>query len=155
MNGGIIEVKLEILDNSYDYLENSIDTYNMIHEWIHNEEVIKPQDATKFKITFVILVQAVELLLKDILLNMHECLIYSNIDTPKETVNTTTALKRINRYNSIKIDEFDVEFLSKCIEKRNQFMHYNVIIKTQEIKSKYLKLFELFKKYIQFIRAMK
>jgi len=140
-----MDLKLDVLDNSYDYLTNSLDTYKTIHEYVHDEDRTMQQDAARFKITFVTLVQALELLLKDILITMHECLIYSNIDAPKDTVNVLTAIKRINRYNNIKIQKSDIEFIEKCIEKRNQFMHYDVDIKTQDIKTKYLKLFELYK----------
>lgn len=148
-----MEIKLNLLGNSHDFLFNSFDLYKVADEYgMHDEQRSSLENKVKWKLAYITLVQAFELLLKAILKNIHEYLIYANVDNPKDTVTYNQAIKRINSYNELKIEIKEIELIQSCFKKRNDLMHHVVEMTSEEIKTKYSKLFELYKKiHINFI----
>jgi hypothetical protein len=142
-----MEIKLNILENSHDFLFNSFDLYKVADEYgTHDAERSSLENKVKWKLSYITLVQAFELLLKAVLNSIHESLIYADVDYPKDTVTYNQAIKRINNYNGLKIDVKEIELIQSCFKRRNDLMHHVVEITSEEIKTKYSKLFELYKK---------
>lgn len=150
-----MEIKLNLFENSHDFLFNSFDLYKVADEYgMHDEQRSSLENKVKWKLAYITLVQAFELLLKAILKNIHECLIYANVDNPKDTVTYNQAIKRINSYNKLKIEIKEIELIQSCFKKRNDLMHHVVEMTSEEIKTKYSKLFELYKKiHINFLKT--
>ncbi len=150
-----MEIRLSILENSHDFLFNSFDLYKVADEYgVHDEQRSSIDNKVKWKLSYIALVQAFELLLKAILINMHDSLIYSDVDNPKDTVNYNQAIKRINNYHDLNIDFKEIELIQSCFKRRNELMHHVVEITSEEIKTKYSKLFELYKKmHITFLNT--
>jgi hypothetical protein len=70
------------------------------------------------------MVQAIELLLKEILYRIHPTLIYEDIDnnvlSEKKTVSFQQALSRINNFRNKSIEDNTILFLTKCSKIRNE-----------------------------------
>lgn len=142
-----MKLKLNLLENSYDYIGSSLDLYVEADEYgTHDEQRSNFNKKVKWKLAFVTLVQAVELLFKEILRQINDNLIFENIDVehPNEskTVSFSQSIIRINNMSDKCIPE--KIFLINCSKLRNQFIHYEMITTSEEIKSKYCQLFHLY-----------
>ncbi len=143
-------VDLSLLENSYDYLQESYKYYIMADEnGIHEEKRSSYNKKIKWKMAYVNLVQALELLIKEGLRNIAPILIYEDIDKKISSgARTVSGMKGIDRLlkcnEDLVVEENVVSFIKGCIEKRNNFMHYEVEIDSSEIKPSYCKLFEIY-----------
>ena len=146
-----MKFELNLLQNSYDYIYNSLDLYKIADEYgMHDEQRTIFENKVKWKLAFVTLVQGFELLLKEILYRAHPNLIYENIDSENSSESNTItfqkAIIRTNNFSDLYIEDEDKQFLLNCSKLRNEFIHNKVNIKSEEIKSKYSKLYCLYKK---------
>ncbi|MGG3912426.1 hypothetical protein [Rossellomorea vietnamensis] len=128
---------MTLLENAYDFLHNSLFFYHLA---THEEY---PKDYKRFwKFSLVNLVQALELLFKELLVRENKILVYENIDKPKHTVSVTTALNRLKNIVNIDIDTNDETIIKKAIDLRNYIMHYGIELDIKELTSIYIVLFE-------------
>lgn len=144
-----MKFKISLLNNSYDFLKESYNYFIVADEFgNHEEKIAVYDDKVKWKMAYVTLVQAFELLIKEGLRTISPILIYENIDNPINiNSKTVSGLKGIERLSNCKVkllDKDSKEFIKGCIGKRNCFMHYNALIDTAEIKPSYCKLFEMY-----------
>lgn len=146
-----MEFELDLIENSYDYLRESLDYYKKIgyHE-THDPEIDSIEEKKKWKTTFVLLVQSVELLIKEKLSRINPLFIYENIDSPihddSKTITYSKSLIRLININSKLLNESEKQLLNEYGKIRNQCIHYKVKLNSIDIKKKYCKLFELYVK---------
>ncbi|MBR6253323.1 MAG: hypothetical protein IKR04_05775 [Clostridia bacterium] len=144
-----MEFELDLLRNSYDYLKESLEYYSKIgYDESHDPERENMNLKIKWKTTFLLLVQAIELLLKEKLSRISPILIYDNIDNisinnPK-TISYKNSINRLKYLKPKLLKDEDAKFLIKCGDIRNDFVHYKVKLNSIDIKKKYCKLFELY-----------
>lgn len=145
-----MKLELNLLENSHDYVISSFELFQIADEYgMHDEQRTEFDNKVKWKLAFVTMVQAVELLLKECLYRVHHNLIYENIDLDKlrenKSVSFQQSIKRINNFCDYKIDENQVKFLIDCSKIRNEFIHYKVTIQSEKIKPKYSVLYSIYK----------
>lgn len=146
-----MNLELKLLDNSYDYLNNALFYYNEANlDEGHEQGQADLETKKKWKTGFVLLVQSLELLLKEILSRINAILIYENIDIQISIDTKTVSFqKAIQRIINLKGDLISIEqrdFMLKCGEIRNQFIHYKVEYNSIDIKRKFCKLVEIYSK---------
>ena len=141
-----MELKLNLRNNSFDYIINSIDIYEK--STIHGDHHLTTYyEKLKLKLSFILLCQSYELLLKSILFDEQENLIYTNIDLEWfDNANTVSFLSAINNFTNYKINEHDKRILKKCNNIRNDFIHYQVNIHFAHLRQEFLNLFILYDK---------
>ncbi|MGI6727425.1 MAG: hypothetical protein ACOX4P_06710 [Anaerovoracaceae bacterium] len=145
-----MKFELNLLQNSHDYVNSSFELYKVANEYgNHDEQTTLFENKVKWKLAFVTMVQAVELLLKESLYRVHPSLIFENIDSVKEgernTISFQQSLNRVCNFTSYIIEAETKLFLVKCSKMRNDFIHYQVKIQSEQIKSKYSKLYKFYK----------
>lgn len=145
-----MKFELNLLENSYDYINSSFDLYEIANEHgVHDKEKSAFKSKVKWKLAFVTMVQAFELLLKESLFRINENLVYNDIDcervSQRKTVTFQQAINRINNFSNNIIGLENKEFLIKCSHTRNEFIHYKVNIQSEKIKSKYCALYTIYK----------
>ncbi len=146
-----MEFDLNLIENSYDYIEETLSYYKEVgYIESHDEDRNSVEDKRKWKTTFILLVQAMELLLKEGLLKINSKLVYENIDekitNKTKTISYSNAIIRLKNLKPKMFSQNEVDLLISCGEVRNNFIHFKVSINTIEIKKKYCKFFELYKK---------
>ena len=144
-----MDLELDLLENSYDYLNNALAYYNKSN-LDNGHELGQAYLETKimWKTGFVMLVQSLELLLKEVLRKNNEILVYENIDVPinanSKTISFQKAIQRIINLREEVILSGQSDFITKCCELRNQFTHYKVEFNSIDIKIKFCKLIEIY-----------
>ena len=146
-----MKLELNLLENSYDFIEETLSYYKKLgYNESHDPDRDSVEEKKKWKTTFILLVQAVELLIKEKLYRINSHLIFENIDMEKnesqKLIGFSKSIDRLSNLNSKLISEENKLFLKKCGEIRNQFIHSIVKIDSVDIKIKYCKLFELYLK---------
>lgn len=146
-----MKFELNLIENSYDYIKETLYYYKKIgYDESHDEDRNSIEEKRKWKTTFILLVQAMELMLKEALLKINENLIYENIDEKiTNKAKTITYSKSIIRLKNLKPKMFsqgETDLLITCANIRNNFIHFKVNANSIEIKKKYCKLFELYTK---------
>jgi hypothetical protein len=126
-----MRLKMNLLENAYDFINSSLFYYS------HSEE-----DGRNWKIAFINMVQAIEILGKEKLRQSNKMFVYENIDNPKNTISLSVALDRMLNILELPLDDKDVSTVRKAIQIRNQMMHYEIDLHTHELKAKYSVLFE-------------
>lgn len=124
-------LKMNLLENAYDFINSSLLYYS------YSEE-----DGRNWKIAFINIVQAIELLAKEKIRQTNKIFVYENIDNPKNTISLSVALDRMLSILELPIDDKDVSTVRKAIQIRNQMMHYEIDLPIHELKAKYSVLFE-------------
>ena len=103
-------MKFSILENSMDSLNEAIDYYKNGKEY---------NDERCFKFCVLLLSHCAELMLKEILFQQHEVLIYEDIDKVGEkTIGFRLALKRVNTICKIDLGRYST-YLSDLVNLRN------------------------------------
>ncbi|WP_336774152.1 hypothetical protein [Paenibacillus sp. MMO-58] len=126
-----MRLKMNLLENAYDFINSSLLFYRLT-------EI----DYRNWKMTFINLVQAIELLVKEKIRQTNKYLIYENIDKPKNTISLSLAIERLLNIMELDLNKDDILTLRKAIEIRNQMMHFEVDLSLHELKAKYSVLFE-------------
>lgn len=141
------------MENSLDFLEESLKQYLIADEsYTHQEEFCKVDNKKKWKMAFINLVQATELLMKYILSETAWALLEVNIDKPsneEKTITFSQCVSRIRKFSSIELLDEDSAYLNNCSKLRNRFVHFVVDTSSEEIKPKYAGLFVLYKKIFE------
>jgi len=123
----VSKLKMTLLENSVSFFIESV------------KKAINAETATQdWKLAIFLLVQAIELILKEKLKNTHEILIYSNIDSPKHTVDLNSAINRLAKIDNIILTTADKETLESAAKIRNQIVHFEFEVPLEQIKSHYI-----------------
>lgn len=146
-----MNLELNLLDNSYDFLNNALLYYNRANlDEGHAKGQAYFEVKRNWKTAFILLMQSVELLLKEILRKTNAILVYENIDIPindgLKTVSLNKAVQRIINLKEGLISIEQKEFILKCNEIRNQFIHYKVEYNSIDIKKKFCTLVDIYSK---------
>lgn len=144
-----MNLELDLLDNSYDFLNNALFYYNSANlDEGHEEGQADLETKKQWKTGFILLVQSMELLLKEVLRRTNAILVYENIDIPissdMKTVSFQKAVQRIINLKNALISSEQRDFILNCGEIRNKFIHYKVEYNSIEIKRKFCKLVEIY-----------
>ena len=135
----MIEKQIEKTHTELTLLQNA---YNFIHESM--KQYVKAQkNSNNWPFAILLIIQGLELLMKQVLKNEHPMFIYENIDKPKNTVSLAQALDRLTSISNVKLDEKENRLIKKSINYRNQIVHYEISFNNQEFKVIYSQLFEL------------
>lgn len=152
-----MEIKLDVLQNSRDYIRQSIELADIADEFgNHDKEKSNRDSKVKWKLSFICLVQAFELLTKGVLAEINTCLVYKDIDIDvdgfSKTINLSLAISRLTSFSDIQYTESDIILINKAIRFRNDFIHYDVKLYTEELKLIYCRLLKLYTRtYTHFI----
>jgi hypothetical protein len=123
------EIRFSMLENALHSLERSLrhagDAENYIREW---------------KFGILLLIQAIELVFKELLFRSHPVLIYKDIDTRKNTVSFMIALKRLQNICGVNLSDNDIRAIKTAVNWRNQLMHYEFSVNSLHAHSVYYKL---------------
>lgn len=154
-----MKIIMNLLENSQDYIINSLEFYSVADEYgTHRKEKSNIEKKTKWKLAFISLVQGFELLLKYGLERINPTLIYDDIDVLQlsmdKTVTVSKAMLRLNNFGRNPYSDEERTFIKKCFSVRNQFIHCTVSIHTEEIKSKFAKLYVLYCNGYQYFSGM-
>ncbi|MDT2600280.1 hypothetical protein P7D85_10880 [Enterococcus hulanensis] len=130
-----MDLKLNLLQGSYDYLINFLFSYKA-SEKDYNTQSYYHQ--LKLKSALIDLCQAYELLLKQILYSIQPNLIYTDIDKKSllnaHTISFRNAINRVRNFTNYEFEEQEEKFLNKFNEIRNSFVHFETNIKVDELK---------------------
>lgn len=126
------EIKLSLVENSHSFL------YEAVSYAISAEESTK-----KWQFAIINLVQALELSLKALLYNIHSILIFDNIDSPKNTVSITQAMKRLQNpaIGNISFSKDEITKLHKAVDLRNQMIHSEFLLNSTYARVKFFEVF--------------
>lgn len=146
-----MNLSMNLLENSYDYIYNALDFYHIADEYgTHDPQRSNIENKKKWKTSFILLVQAIELLIKESLYKISPCLVFENIDVPvsenSKTVSFNNSINRVSNFYNNVLSLEEIQFIKKCASIRNDYIHYEVKISTPELKHKFCKLYELYKK---------
>ena len=146
-------ISLSLLENSEDFLESSLTSYLMADE---QGEHVLPYATRKrkqrWKSAYIDLVQATELLIKDLLVKVSPFLILSDIDSggnKDKTISFSQCISRLVRFSGILISDEEITLLKDSARIRNSFIHSEVEIVSESIKKKYSRLFKLYRRIYQ------
>ncbi len=125
-----ISSKLSLIQNSYNFLNQSLVHYRKsgrnIHEW---------------PFALLHITQSIELMLKHVLKTVHPILIFEDIDHPRNTVSLERSLIRLETVG-ITVSEKEKANIRRATYYRNQVVHYEFDLNKYECKKIYAQLFE-------------
>lgn len=155
-----MKVELDLIENSYDFLLESLSIYKIADfDDTHDPQRANLKYKKKLKTAFVLLVQATELILKEVLNKINPALIFENIDTPnierQKTIQYSKSLERICNLRSNFFSIEEKQFLENCGKLRNDFIHFKPNYESFDLKMKYCKLYTLYKKIYRNIKKKK
>lgn len=153
-----MNIKMNLLENSMDYIINALELYKIADEYgTHRRERSELKNKVKWKLAFVSLVQAFELLLKYGLECISPILVYDDIDarniSTERTVNFSSAINRLTNFQKNPFSIKEEEFIKKCFRYRNNFIHCTVNIHTEDLKNKFAELYILYCKGYKFFEG--
>ncbi len=125
-----IHLKLSLQENAYGFINQSLRNYRKtgrnLHEW---------------PFALLHITQCLELLLKQLLKEIHPILIYEDVDKPRHTVSLERALARLETIG-VAFEEKEKRNIRRAAEYRNLAVHSEVAINRFEWKNVYAQLFE-------------
>lgn len=145
-----MKIELDLLENSLDFLKESFEDYIIADEkGVHQPYHSDYHKKTKWKMAFINLVQAIELIMKEIISEVSPWLIQSNIDSysvDDKSITFTQCISRLIKFSNIKLSDEEISHLRSSAKLRNRYTHYDVSIASEEIKVKYSVLFSIYKR---------
>ena len=123
------KLKMTLRENSVNFFVESV------------KKAIEAETATQnWKMAIFLLVQSIELILKERLKATHSILIYTNIDKPKHTVDLNLAIDRLANIDNVSLSTSDLKTLQGAAEIRNKIVHFEFDVPLVQIKSSYITL---------------
>lgn len=125
------KLTLSLIDNSFDYLENSI-------------KYSKAEENRAWKYALLNLASAIELMMKGVLEKEHWSLLFEDIKKANKdalakgdikSVNFETAIERIKSIVGVSFSITDEKYLEKIRQTRNRITHFSVELHIEEVKS--------------------
>ena len=123
-------LKLSLAENAYSFLNQSLRHYRKT-----------PRTVGQWPFALLHITQSLELLLKEVLKEIHPILIYEDVDRPKRTVSLEQALVRLESVGVAIVEKERVN-IRKAAEYRNRVVHSEVELNKFEWKKIYAQLFE-------------
>ena len=121
---------LSLIENAYNFLNQSLRHYRRTSKTL-----------PEWPFALVHISQSLELMLKQLLKQIHPILIYEDIDHPKRTVSLEQALNRLEAIGVAFEDKERVN-IRKAADYRNRIVHYEIELNKFEWKNVYAQLFE-------------
>lgn len=145
-----MNIKMNLIENSRDYLINSIELYAVADEFgTHSEDKSDKKKKAKWKLAFVSIVQSMELLLKYCLYLENPVFIYEDIDAERldqsKTISVSHIIPRITNIGKNPFNGEETDLLKKCFRMRNSFIHCDVTTTSEEIKKCFAGIYRLYK----------
>jgi len=116
----------------YDLIGNAMDSLNEAIDYYRSGKDFG--DVSRYKYCILLLAHSAELILKEVLFNEHEYLLYEDLDKVNEenprTVGFLTALSRVKKICKIDLKSYE-HYLRELYNKRNKIQHYKFIISQQ------------------------
>jgi hypothetical protein len=122
-------IRLTLLENAESFVNEALD-----------KALDADKEPSEWKFAILNLVQAVELVLKEILRREHWTLIFQNVDKRTNTVSLEGALDRLTSIAKVQISDSDVAAVKDAIRLRNQIVHYEVTFEEAQAKLVFVKL---------------
>ncbi len=97
-------------------------------------------DNNQWQFAILLIIQAVELALKEKLHREHPLLVYANPVNPKNTVSTEQALLRLSRIPSVRINKDDKLMIELVVGWRNRIVHHEFDFSVDVLKSAFARL---------------
>jgi HEPN domain-containing protein len=123
--------KLSLIENSYDFLNQSLRHYRKarrnVHEW---------------PFALLHITQSIELMLKHVLRQTHPILIFEDIDHPRRTVSLEQALKRLETVARVAVGDKEKVNIQRAADYRNKIVHYEFELNRFDCKNTFAQLFE-------------
>ena len=146
-----MQIRMDLLENSKDFLFSSLELFRIADEdGTHREQRSEKRNKAKWKLAFITLVQATELLLKYLLYLENPLLVFEDIDAEKinreKTVSASKLINRITNVGKSPFSDDEKDLLKSCFKIRNRFIHYDVEIDSERVKQNYAGLYRLYKK---------
>jgi hypothetical protein len=144
-----MKIEFDLLNNSYDYLQESVELFTIADEnGTHETSLSDYNNKRKWKMAYITLVLAFELLIKECLRRYSSILIFENLDAPlndqSKTVTGPKGVERLLNCNPSLLTNNQKSFIKECMNIRNGFIHYNAVVDSVELKPKYCKLYEIY-----------
>lgn len=105
--------RITLKENCESFIKEAVSMYSRNPSTVHRKAV-----------SLMLLVQAVELLLKQKLANHSSLLLYENVDAPKRTVSMKSCLQRLAHLEEPPAQGKDQKALERAIELRNKIVHH-------------------------------
>ena len=142
MKTKIKKIKLSLLENAESFASEGIQC-----------AIRAEKQSKEWKFAILHIVQAIELVLKEILRREHESFIYENIDNPQNTVSLLKALTRISKVSENEFTEDDIKKINRAVSFRNKFTHSSFEYNTIQMKSVFADMFSFLQHcYTSFLR---
>jgi hypothetical protein len=125
-----IHLKMSLRENAYSFLNQSLRNYRKTNRSVQ-----------QWAFALVHITQCLELLLKQLLKEIHPILIYEDVDNPKRTVSLDQALARLENIG-VNVEEKERINIRRAVEYRNRVVHFEVEINKFEWKNVFAQLFE-------------
>ncbi|WP_028864525.1 DUF3644 domain-containing protein [Psychromonas aquimarina] len=124
--------RITLKDNCESFIKEAVNIYCR-----------KPATLHKKAVSLILLVQAVELLLKQKLANHSSLLLYENVDEPKKSVSMKSCLKRLSHINQTPEQSKVQKSLRRAMELRGKIMHHEFETNEMAVKSDFVRLCSL------------
>ncbi|WP_019616040.1 DUF3644 domain-containing protein [Psychromonas ossibalaenae] len=121
--------RITLKDNCENFIKEAVSIYCR-----------KPCTLHKKAVSLMLLVQAVELLLKQKLANHSSLLLYENVDKPNKSVSMKSCLKRLSYINQTPDQSNTQKSLRRAMELRGKIMHHEFATNETAIKSDFVRL---------------
>jgi hypothetical protein len=123
--GGDVEpIKLSLLENAESFVTESL-----------AKVLAAENDPQQWKFAILAAVQAIELILKELLRREHWTLLFQNIDKPKLTVSLDQAMERLKNVSPVRISPDEVATIRTAIALRNRVVHADVSFEPDQVKA--------------------
>lgn len=120
---------MSLMENSLSFYAESI-----------SKAISAESTSTDWKFAILLLVQAIETCLKEVLYKHYPVLVYANIDNPQKTVDINLALNRIQNICKINLNQKDIDCIATASKIRNEIVHYTFDLPIEQVNSIYVKL---------------
>ena len=122
-------LKLNLRENAIDFLEDAL-----------SNAVVAEEVPRRWKFAVLSVVQAIELSLKQLLIDVHPLFVYTNIDNPDKTVTLDQAVSRLKHVADLKLSKEEDQALKLAKETRHKIVHHEVDENIEELKLAFAKL---------------
>lgn len=125
-----MKLQLSLWENSRSFFRESI-----------AKALLAERDPIAWKFAILMLVQAIELVVKERLRREHPLLVLENVDKSRRTVSLDQGVKRLRRIEGVEIGASDAAALDRAKNWRDDIVHAEVDTNTVQLKAAFATLF--------------
>jgi hypothetical protein len=122
-------LKLTLQENARSFLEDAL-----------QNAIAAERRPDRWKFAVLSLVQAIELILKQVLFKVHPLFVYVDVDKATKTVGLDHAIKRLSIVTKLEISTDEREALRTAKQARDQIIHYEVDQNVEYLKLSFARL---------------